>query len=47
MKITFIGHGYVGLVTAAVFGDFGNEVFVIGHTKKKIEDLRRGIIPFY
>lgn len=47
MKITFVGHGYVGLVTAAVFADFGNEVFVIGHTKKKIEDLKRGIIPFY
>lgn len=47
MKVTFIGHGYVGLVTAAVFADFGNEVFVIGHTKKKIEDLKKGIIPFY
>lgn len=47
MKITFIGHGYVGLVTAAVFADFGNQVFVIGHTKKKIEDLGRGIVPFY
>ena len=47
MKITFVGHGYVGLVTAAVFADFGNQVFVIGHTKKKIESLRRGIVPFY
>lgn len=47
MKITFIGHGYVGLVTAAVFSDFGNEVFVIGHTKKKVEDLKKGMIPFY
>ncbi|OGH16555.1 MAG: UDP-glucose 6-dehydrogenase [Candidatus Levybacteria bacterium RIFCSPHIGHO2_02_FULL_40_18] len=47
MKIAFVGHGYVGLVTAAVFADFGNEVFVIGHTKKKVEDLKRGIIPFY
>ena len=47
MKIAFVGHGYVGLVTAAVFADFGNEVFVIGHTKKKVEDLNRGIIPFY
>jgi UDPglucose 6-dehydrogenase len=47
MKITFIGHGYVGLVTAAVLADFGNEVVVIGHTRKKIDDLKRGIIPFY
>lgn len=47
MKITFIGHGYVGLVTAAVFADFGNTVYVIGHTEKKIENLKRGIIPIY
>ncbi len=47
MIITFIGHGYVGLVTAAVFADFGNTVYVIGHTKEKIENLKRGIIPIY
>lgn len=47
MTITFIGHGYVGLVTAAVFADLGNTVYVIGHTEKKIEDLKKGIIPFY
>src|SRR6185436_8707728 len=47
MKITFIGHGYVGLVTAAVFADFGNTVYVIGHTKGKIDNLKNGKIPFY
>lgn len=47
MKITFIGHGYVGLVTAAVFADFGNTVYVIGHTKRKIDNLRKGMIPIY
>lgn len=47
MTITFIGHGYVGLVTAAVFADFGNTVYVIGHTKEKIENLKQGIIPIY
>jgi len=47
MTITFIGHGYVGLVTAAVFADFGNTVYVIGHTKEKIENLKHGIIPIY
>ncbi len=47
MTITFIGHGYVGLVTAAVFADFGNTVYVIGHTKEKIENLKRGIVPIY
>ena len=47
MTITFIGHGYVGLVTAAVFADLGNTVYVIGHTKEKIESLKRGIVPIY
>ncbi len=47
MKITFIGHGYVGLVTASVFADLGNTVWVIGHTKEKIENLKKGVIPIY
>ncbi|OGG12173.1 UDP-glucose 6-dehydrogenase [Candidatus Gottesmanbacteria bacterium RBG_13_45_10] len=47
MIITFIGHGYVGLVTAAVFADLGNTVWVVGRTKEKIEKLKKGIAPFY
>ena len=42
MTITIIGHGYVGLVTACVFADFGNKVWVIGHTKEKIFRLKSG-----
>lgn len=42
MTISFIGHGYVGLVTACVFADFGNTVYVIGHTPEKIERLKSG-----
>ena len=42
MTITFIGHGYVGLVTACVFADFGNDVWVIGRTPDKIEKLKKG-----
>lgn len=47
MTITFVGHGYVGLVTAAIFADLGNTVWVIGHTPEKIENLKNGIIPIY
>lgn len=47
MKITFVGHGYVGLVSATIFADLGNTVYVIGHTKEKIENLKKGIIPIY
>jgi UDPglucose 6-dehydrogenase len=42
MTITVVGHGYVGLVTACVFADFGNHVWVIGHTKEKIARLKNG-----
>ena len=42
MTITVIGHGYVGLVTACVFADFGNNVWVIGHTKEKLARLKSG-----
>lgn len=47
MTITFVGHGYVGLVSASVFADLGNTVWVIGHTKEKIGNLKKGIIPIY
>ncbi len=47
MTIAFVGHGYVGLVTASVFADLGNTVWVIGHTKDKIENLKKGILPIY
>jgi UDPglucose 6-dehydrogenase len=47
MTITFVGHGYVGLVTAAVFADLGNTVWVVGRTKEKIDKLKKGIAPFY
>ena len=47
MTISFIGHGYVGLVTAAVFADLGNTVWVVGRTPEKIEKLKKGVLPFY
>lgn len=47
MTITFVGHGYVGLVTAAIFADLGNTVWVVGHTPSKIENLKKGILPIY
>ncbi len=47
MTISFVGHGYVGLVSASIFADLGNKVWVIGHTKEKIENLKKGIVPIY
>lgn len=42
MTLTIVGHGYVGLVSACVFADFGNEVYVIGRNKEKINRLKNG-----
>ena len=47
MTISFIGHGYVGLVSAAVYADLGNTVWVVGRTPEKINKLKKGIAPFY
>lgn len=47
MTIAIIGHGYVGLVTSAVFADLGNTVWVVGRTPEKIEKLKKGITPFF
>lgn len=47
MTITVIGHGYVGLVSAAVFADLGNTVWCIGRDPKKIEQLKKGKPLFY
>lgn len=47
MNLTVIGHGYVGLVTASVFADLGNSVYCVGRTEQKIDNLKKGIVPFY
>lgn len=47
MKISIIGQGYVGLVSAAVFSDLGNDVIGLDVIPEKIKNLDKGIIPFY
>jgi len=47
VKIAVIGAGYVGLVTAACFAEFGNEVVCVDKVKEKVEMLSEGKIPFY
>jgi len=47
MKIAVIGTGYVGLVTAAILADFGNQVRGVDIDKKKIASLKKGKVPFY
>lgn len=47
MKVTVIGTGFVGVVTAAVLASFGNEVVGLDIDEQKIRKLREGIVPFY
>lgn len=47
MKITVFGSGYVGLVTGACLADVGYSVMCIDIDEKKIEGLKKGVIPIY
>jgi UDPglucose 6-dehydrogenase len=47
MKISIIGSGYVGLVTAAGFAHFGHEIVCIDIDKDKINKLNTGQCPVF
>ena len=47
MNISVIGMGYVGLATAAVFADLGNDVVGVDSDAGKVESLRSGECPIF
>ncbi len=47
MKVVIIGTGFVGVVSAAVFASFGNEVVGIDIDPEKIKKLEAGEVPFF
>ena len=46
-KITFIGTGYVGLVSGVAISDFGHRVICADISKEKIRQLNNGSVPIY
>jgi UDPglucose 6-dehydrogenase len=47
MNITVVGSGYVGLVSAACFSEFGFNITCVDKDKDKIDRLNSGEIPIY
>ena len=47
MKLCMIGTGYVGLVSGACFSDLGNSVICVDKDHKKIDNLKKGVMPIY
>lgn len=47
MKLTFVGTGYVGLVTGACMAELGHTVVCADIDMKKINGLKRGKMPIY
>lgn len=47
MKITIIGTGYVGLVSAAVFADWGHSIMCLDIDSTKIDKINKGIMPIF
>lgn len=47
MKIIIVGTGYVGLVTGACLSEVGTEVICVDVDQKKIDNLKKGILPIY
>ncbi|MBI06910.1 MAG: UDP-glucose 6-dehydrogenase [Rhodospirillaceae bacterium] len=47
MHVAMIGTGYVGLVSAACFSEFGVEVVCVDKVREKIDGLNAGKVPIY
>src|SRR5512138_371446 len=46
-QICVVGVGYVGLVTGACFADLGNRVVALDVDEKRVDNLKKGIMPIY
>ncbi|PSJ36383.1 UDP-glucose dehydrogenase family protein [Allosphingosinicella deserti] len=47
MRITIVGAGYVGLVSAACFADFGHDVICVDKDEARVTALKHGRMPIF
>lgn len=47
MNIAVVGSGYVGLVSGTCFAEMGVNVWCVDVDSRKIDNLRKGILPIY
>lgn len=47
MKVSVVGAGYVGLVTATCLAELGHEVVCVDSDSRKIDLLKSGVVPIY
>ena len=47
MDVCVVGAGYVGLVTSTCLAYFGHRVVAVDASKERVEQLRKGNVPFY
>ena len=47
MNLTIVGTGYVGLVTAACFAEYGYSVKCIDKDQDRLQQLKSGNCPFF
>ncbi|UCD15096.1 MAG: UDP-glucose/GDP-mannose dehydrogenase family protein [Candidatus Omnitrophota bacterium] len=46
-RLCVVGAGHVGLVAAACFAELGHKVICVDNNRKRINSLRKEIMPFY
>jgi len=47
MKVSVIGTGYVGLISAVGLADVGHNVICVGRDQEKVKKINQGIAPIY